>query len=109
MGSFVPLADIVTVDRTMGFLEILRENGLRLTSVTGVIPEDDPKRAEEIINLLESDVLPNIARDFGIEFRLSGLAEQEKEFFSDAIVGYMLCLLGIYLALTWIFQVGCVQ
>jgi multidrug efflux pump subunit AcrB len=104
VGSFVPLADIVTVDRTMGFLEILRENGLRLTSVTGVIPEDDPKRAEEIINLLESDVLPNIARDFGIEFRLSGLAEQEKEFFSDAIVGYMLCLLGIYLALTWIFS-----
>ena len=104
VGSFVPLADIVTVDRTMGFSEILRENGLRLTSVTGVIPEDDPKRAEEIINLLESDVLPNIARDFGIEFRLSGLAEQEKEFFSDAIVGYMLCLLGIYLALTWIFS-----
>ena len=104
VGSFVPLADIVTVDRTMGFLEILRENGLRLTSVTGVIPEDDSKRAEEIINLLESDVLPNIARDFGIEFRLSGLAEQEKEFFSDAIVGYMLCLLGIYLALTWIFS-----
>ena len=103
-GFFVPLVDIVTVDRTVGFAEILRENGLRLTSVTGVIPEDDPKRAEEIVNLLESDILPNIAKDFGVEFRLSGLAEQEKEFFSDAIVGYMLCLLGIYLALTWIFS-----
>jgi len=103
-GIFVPLVDIVTVDRTVGFAEILRENGLRLTSVTGVIPEDDPKRAEEIVNLLESDILPNIAKDFGVEFRLSGLAEQEKEFFSDAIVGYMFCLLGIYLALTWIFS-----
>ena len=103
-GNFVALADIVTVNRTMGFSEILRENGLRLTSVTGNIPEDDPKRAEEIVNLLESDVLPNIAKDFGIEFRLSGLAEQEKEFFSDALIGYMLCLLGIYLALTWIFS-----
>ena len=103
-GIFVPLVDIVTIDRTVGFAEILRENGLRLTSVTGVIPEDDPKRAEEIVNLLESDILPNIAKDFGVEFRLSGLAEQEKEFFSDAIVGYMLCLLGIYLALTWIFS-----
>ena len=49
-------------------------------------------------------MLPDIARDFGVEFRLAGLAEQEKEFFSDAIVGYMLCLLGIYLALTWIFS-----
>ena len=103
-GNFVPLADIVTVDRTIGFSEILRENGLRLTSVTGNIPEDDPKRAEEIVTLLETEVLPDIARDFGVEFRLAGLAEQEKEFFSDAIVGYMLCLLGIYLALTWIFS-----
>ena len=63
-GSFVPLADIVTVDRTMGFSEILRENGLRLTSVTGDIPEDDPKRAQEIVNLLEGDVLPNISKRF---------------------------------------------
>jgi len=31
------------------------------------------------------------------------LAEQEQEFLSDALKGFILCLLGIYLALTWIF------
>ena len=56
------------------------------------------------MNTLENTVLPKIAQDYGIEYRLSGLAEQEKEFFNDAVVGYMLCLLGIYLALTWIFS-----
>lgn len=103
-GNFVPLADIVTVTRTLGFSTVLRENGLRLMSVTGEIPEDDPTRATEIVDTLENTVLPKIAQDYGIEYRLSGLAEQEKEFFNDAVVGYMLCLLGIYLALTWIFS-----
>lgn len=103
-GHFVPLADIVTVTRTLGFSTVLRENGLRLMSVTGEIPEDDPTRATEIVAALQNVVLPQIAQDYGIEFRLSGLAEQEKEFFDDALVGYMLCLLGIYLALTWIFS-----
>lgn len=103
-GQFVPLADIVSVSRSLGFSTVLRENGLRLMSVTGEIPEDDPARATEIVDILENTILPQIAQDFGIEYRLSGLAEQEKEFFDDALVGYMLCLLGIYLALTWIFS-----
>jgi multidrug efflux pump subunit AcrB len=103
-GNFVSLADIVTVSRSLGFSTVLRENGLRLMSVTGEIPEDDPARATEIVDILQNTILPQIAQDFGIEYRLSGLAEQEKEFFSDALVGYMLCLLGIYLALTWIFS-----
>jgi multidrug efflux pump subunit AcrB len=103
-GHFVPLADIVTVTRTLGFSTVLRENGLRLMSVTGEIPEDDPARAAEIVDTLQNVVLPQIAQDYGIEVRLSGLAEQEEEFFNDALVGYMICLLGIYLALTWIFS-----
>jgi len=103
-GNFVALADIVTVTRSIGFSTVLRENGLRLMSVTGEIPEDDPARATEIVDTLQNTVLPQIAQDFGVEFRLSGLAEQEQEFFNDALVGYMLCLLGIYLALTWIFS-----
>jgi multidrug efflux pump subunit AcrB len=103
-GNFVALADIVTVDRTLGFSTVLRENGLRLMSVTGEIPEDDAQRAEDIVTELETEVLPAIASNFGVDYNLSGLAEQEQEFFSDALVGYMLCLLGIYLALTWIFS-----
>ncbi len=103
-GFFVPLADIVTVTRSAGFSTVLRENGLRLMSVTGSIPEDDPTRATEIVDTLQNAVLPQIAQDFGIEYRLSGLAEQEKEFFDDALIGYMLCLLGIYLVLCWIFS-----
>jgi predicted RND superfamily exporter protein len=39
-----------------------------------------------------------------VETRLSGLAEQEREFLSDAMTGLILCLAGIYLTLAWVFS-----
>jgi len=35
--------------------------------------------------------------------RQSGLAEQEEDFRNDATLGFLLCLIGIYLALAWVF------
>lgn len=102
-GEYVNLSDIVSVDTKVGFSTVRRENGIRLVSVTGDISEDNPVRAEEIIKELRSEILPSIASDMGVEWRLSGLAEQEQEFLTDAFKGFVLCLLGIYLALTWIF------
>ncbi|MEM7240756.1 MAG: efflux RND transporter permease subunit [Pseudomonadota bacterium] len=102
-GTFVPLADVVTVETKQGFSTIQRENGLRILSVTGEIPEDDPDRATEITTAIETEILPQIATDYGVAFRLAGLAEQENQFLTEALYGYILCLLGIYLALTWIF------
>ncbi len=102
-GEYVALADIVVVDRTAGFSTVRRENSLRLVSVTGDISEDDPARATEIMTQLEEVILPDLEETFGISWRLSGLAEQEGEFVNDARTGFLLCLLGIYLVLAWIF------
>jgi predicted RND superfamily exporter protein len=35
---------------------------------------------------------------------MAGLAEQEREFLSDALTGLTLCLAGIYLTLAWVFS-----
>ena len=102
-GAYVALADIVDVRRSTGFSTIKRENGLRLISVFGDIPEDDPARAEEIAEALEDDVLPGIAEKYGVGFNLSGLAEQEQDFLNDAMLGFFACLGGIYLTLAWVF------
>ncbi len=48
--------------------------------------------------------LPRIEREFGVSYRLSGLAEQERDFLNDALVGFGFCLLGIYLTLAWVFS-----
>ncbi len=102
-GEYVQLADIVSVERRTGFSTVRRENGIRLISVTGDISEDDPARATEITQELQNDILPRIASERQVDWRLSGLSEQEDQFLSDAMLGLILVLAGIYLVLSWVF------
>ncbi len=103
-GQYLPLADLVTVKRSTGFSTVQRENGLRVVSVTGDISEDDPARAETIMRQLENDILPRIESTHGVAWLLSGLSQQEDEFLTDALVGFGLCMIGIYLTLAWVFS-----
>ena len=103
-GAYVPLADIVDVRWASGFSTIIRENGLRVVSVTGDIADEDAARAEAIMLALSDDILPRLEEEFGVGTNLSGLAEQEREFLSDAVFGYGFCLMGIYLTLAWVFS-----
>ncbi len=103
-GAYVPLADIVSVDRRTGFSTVRRENGIRLINVTGDISEDDPARAEAVMQALEQEILPAIASEQKVEWRLSGLSEQENDFLNDAKLGLMLTLTGIYIVLAWVFS-----
>ncbi len=103
-GQYVALADIVSVETRAGFSTVRRENGLRLVSVSGDISEDDPARATAITDTLQASILPGIEERFGVASALSGLTEQESEFLNDARTGFLLCLLGIYLCLAWIFS-----
>ncbi len=103
LGKYVALSDIVTVTTQAGFSTVRRENGIRVVSVTGDIAQDNPARAKEITDILRNKVLPKIASEMGVAWRQEGLVKQERDFLTDAFKGFMLCLLGIYLALTWIF------
>lgn len=103
-GTYVNLADIVSVDTRAGFSTVRRENGLRVVSVTGDVSEDDPARAQAITEALAETILPKLEEDFGVITRLGGLAEQENRFLSDAMTGLTLCLVGIFLVLAWIFS-----
>jgi multidrug efflux pump subunit AcrB len=103
-GVWVPLADIVRVERTTGFSSVLRENGLRVVTVTGDLSEDDPARATEIQELLRDSILPQLALEHGVGWEQSGLAAQEDEFLSGAGLALGLCLMGIFLCLAWIFE-----
>lgn len=103
-GAWVPLADIVQVDVKTGFSTIRRENGLRLVAVTGDLSEDNAERATQITDELTGTILPRLSEDFGVAWQLSGMAEQERDFMADAMVGLALCLIGIFIVLAWIFS-----
>uniref|UniRef100_UPI0040481FCB efflux RND transporter permease subunit n=3 Tax=Yoonia sp. TaxID=2212373 RepID=UPI0040481FCB len=103
-GTYVPLADIVSVQRRTGFSTIRRENGVQLISVTGDLSDDDAARATEIMQTVETVILPKIEADFGVQTNLSGLSEQSDRFLGEARNGLTLILIGIYLTLAWIFS-----
>ncbi|WP_299969819.1 efflux RND transporter permease subunit [uncultured Roseobacter sp.] len=102
-GVYVPLADIVTVESRLGFRTVNRVNGVRVISVSGDITSDDPADAAEVQQALEAEILPQLAARHGVEWVLTGLAEEEDRFLSEAANGLILCLLGIYLVLAWVF------
>lgn len=103
-GAYVSLADLVSVQTRQGFATVQRENGIRMVNVSGDISEDNPARAEELQRTIETEILPNLAETHSIEYRIGGLAEQQKDFLSDARTGLILVLLGIFLTLAWIFS-----
>ena len=103
-GRYLPLGDIVHVETRQGFSSILRENGLQLVTVSGVLDEDDPEGAQAVLARLSDDILPRLAEDHAVTWRLSGLAEQENDFLTDAALGAIGCLIAIYLVLAWVFS-----
>lgn len=103
-GRYLPLGDIVHVETRQGFSSIQRENGLQLVTVSGVLDEEDPAAAAALLAQMQAEILPRLAEDYGITFRLSGLSEQESEFLSDALLGTIGCLIAIYLTLAWVFS-----
>ena len=102
-GEYVPLEEIVTTASEVSFSTVERENGRKFVTVSGSIAEDDAARAAEIGTLLRSDILPRIATRHYLEWDLGGLALQEDEFLTEAMMGFLLCILGIYLVLGWVF------
>jgi multidrug efflux pump subunit AcrB len=101
-GQFVPLGEVVTAETMQAFSTITRENGRRLVRVTGDMAADDPARAGEIATLLRQEILPDLAVRHGLDWELGGLALQEESFLTEAVYGFLLCILGIYLVLGWI-------
>ena len=103
-GTYVSLSEIVQADSSYGFASIRRSDGLRTLTVSGDVSEDNPEAAARVTAFLENELLPQLAAEFDVESEMAGLAEQERSFLSDAMVGFALCLAGIYLVLCWIFE-----
>ncbi|MEM0976994.1 MAG: efflux RND transporter permease subunit [Pseudomonadota bacterium] len=103
-GEYLPLSDLVTAERQFGFATIKREDGLRLVTVSGELSEEDPARAQFVADQLENVILPRIAANFAVDYQLSGQSVDERQFLNDALIGFALCLVGIFLTLSWIFQ-----
>lgn len=93
----------MTTETRYGFSAVRRENGLPTIRVSGDISEDDPAAASAAEATLRDLILPDIESRFDVKTELSGLAEQERDFLSEATIGFIFCVTGVYLVLAWIF------
>ncbi|MEL6283378.1 MAG: efflux RND transporter permease subunit [Pseudomonadota bacterium] len=101
-AATIALSDIVDVASRQGFASIKRLDGRRIVEVTGEVVDD--AAAREAVDLaLRDRILPMIAGAYSVDATLGGLKEQERRFLADAQVGFALCLVGIFLTLSWIF------
>ncbi len=101
-GAIVTLGEIVEIRSRQGFAAIIREDGLRVASVTGEI-DDAPGMQAAVYDVMEGAILPSIAAEYGVSYVTAGAAEDERQFLSDALIGFVGCLAGIYLTLAWVF------
>ncbi|MGB1212099.1 MAG: efflux RND transporter permease subunit [Pikeienuella sp.] len=102
-GGFVALSEVVEVSGRFGFAAVRREDGFPVVRVSGDVAEDDPVAADNVSTALADVIIPDILGRFDVQAEISGLAEQERDFLNDAMIGFMLCVLGIYLSLAWVF------
>ena len=102
-GGYASLSEVVAVETRLGFSTVRREDGQPIIKVTGEISEDNPADAERAETALVDEVVPDILSRFDVQAEIGGLKEQENEFLSDAMIGFIGTIIGIYLVLAWIF------
>jgi len=97
-GAAALLGEVVDVNPAPSPRSLRRREGQLVIRVSREI-DAAAARASEIEDELRRAILPELTATYGVATRLSGLAEQEEQFLSEAAIGYGLCLLGIYGAL----------
>lgn len=102
-GGYVALSQVVDVSARFGFAAVRREDGFPVIRVSGDVAEEDPVAADEVATALAEVIIPDILGRFDVQVEIAGLAEQEQDFLKDALIGFLLCVLGIYLSLAWVF------
>lgn len=101
-GGRVPLLEVVDVSERRTFSIIQRKDGVRTVAVTADI-DSDITNTQKVVERLETEVMPALARKYGLTYAYKGRAEEMQKSFADLEYGAMLALCAIYLTLAWVF------
>jgi multidrug efflux pump subunit AcrB len=102
-GTNVPLAQIAHVERGRAYTAINRRNGRRTVTVTANV--EPMSQTSQVQATLESDVLPELARQFpGLSYRWEGRQQDMQESTTSLFNGLFLALFAIYALLAVPFR-----
>lgn len=101
-GERVPLSEIATLSERRTFALIQRRDGVRTVSVTGDI-DKEVSSVQEVVQRLQSEVMPEIARKYDLRYEFKGRADETQKSFRDLQLGVVISLSLIYIILAWVF------
>jgi multidrug efflux pump subunit AcrB len=101
-GAEVPLTEVVTLTRRVGFAQIRREDGVRQVAVTADV-DPEVTTTNEVMAIVNRDILPGIREQFAVQVGFKGKAEEQAEALADMRIAVVLALAGIYVILAWVF------
>lgn len=101
-GQTVALGNIASFSTQRGFERIRHDDGVRAIKVTADIVEGIAN-TNEVRAGLQRDVLPELARTYGIKARFTGAAEDQDSTLGDMQRGLFIGLTLMYLTLAWVF------
>lgn len=102
-GGSVPLSTVVEFESRRGF-DVLRHTNSQLAIHVTANVDSKLNNANEIIEGLKQDVLPEISSRFGVKAGFEGRAEDQAETMSEMKQGLLIALVLIYLILAWVFS-----
>jgi multidrug efflux pump subunit AcrB len=102
-GIFVPLRDVVQIDRGRAFTTINRRDGRRVVHVTADM--NDRSRAGEIEQALKQDELPALLSRYpGLQYSFEGRAAEQRESMGSLRIGFVLAMIIIFTMLAIPFK-----
>ena len=102
-GDFAALEDVADFRGQRGFDSISRINGRPAINVVGEVDFAVVNNVQDIIDQLESGVLPDLASRHGVEWSFEGQQADQRQTIDDMLVGLVIALVLIYIILTWVF------
>jgi len=102
-GISFKLRDVVKINNKLPFSSINRQNGFREIMISGDLfaPLMNTSQARQF---LMKNGLPEIAKKYNLTYRFDGRDLEQKETFSDMLLGAIIGLVLIYFILAWVFK-----
>ena len=101
-GKTMPLTNAVTLTTRRGFDSIRHTDGKLAVTVTADVDAAVNNDNRIIANLRQS-ALPDLEREYGVQFSFEGRQADQEETLTDMKQGAILALVLIYLILAWVF------
>ena len=102
-GELLPLASVANIESRRGIDKINHVNGIQTVAIRAY-PDKSVTTADAVIKELEAEVIPTIARRWGVSAGKGFWSNAQSELLKEMFIGFMITLALIYIILAWILH-----